>query len=217
MVFLGLLIGGILLWTIISGIMSINYAWKECVADGDASRFMSYVFSTISGNWIAIIGILILCLPVWLILSLVIGGGKKEYQQQDSQYSHDQDSQYGTVRNPENLPETVVSQHTGRGAPKQITVGRSSVCNIKVDDKYADVSREHAVITISNNALLMEDKSSFGTYVNGKKMHNAKFHIYQGDHIRLGYRYMLPWSDINRFFPEGNSAKTRLIHREDNL
>jgi len=54
----------------------------------------------------------------------------------------------------------------------QISIGRSSDNTIFIDDKK--ISRKHAVLSLINNRLQIEDlKSSNGTFVNGERIHNV--------------------------------------------
>jgi hypothetical protein len=76
-VFLIILIAIVVLWAIISGLIAIVKTWRYCVAIGDSSKFMSYVFKQTGGSWIVVIGIIILCIPIWIILSIVIASKKK--------------------------------------------------------------------------------------------------------------------------------------------
>ncbi len=52
---------------------------------------------------------------------------------------------------------------------KELTIGRSDVCDIKIDDKK--ISRTHAKFNIVDDELVITDlDSSNGTFVNGKKI-----------------------------------------------
>ena len=200
------LIGIILITTFVSGIISIRYAWLNAIAKGDASGFMGDVFSNIWGNWIAVIGILVLCLPVWLILSMVVnaknrrrhGGGTSIFQATNRYEEGTNQSGASTRRFDGN--QTSAGRATQRIArPQKITIGRNRYCDIKVDDQYQDVSRNHATIT-KGESLVFEDNSSFGSFVNGQKVHHAQAPINQNDHIRLGYKYLLSWNEISKHF-----------------
>jgi uncharacterized membrane protein YhaH (DUF805 family) len=93
----------------------------------------------------------------------------------------------------------------------QITIGRSNSCDITVDEKYEDVSRNHAVIRIEEGILIFEDTSSNGSYINGKRIHHTRWFIHKSDRVLLGKNYTLRWGDIERFFPNyhDNERKTR--------
>jgi hypothetical protein len=71
-VFLIVLIALTVLWAIISGIIAIVKTWQYCIAVGKSSVFLSYVFKQMGGNLITIIGITILCIPIWILLAIVI-------------------------------------------------------------------------------------------------------------------------------------------------
>ncbi|MDR2971636.1 MAG: FHA domain-containing protein [Bacteroidales bacterium] len=204
LVIISILVGSILIWTIISGILSISRAWKLCVAERSSSKFISHIFSTISGSWMGIFGIIILCMPVWLILSIAVSGkGKKPpiLQERDLQ----KQSMQGTELQDTNLREEVSEDNIRKtqriNMPLKVTIGRNQSCDITVDDKYEDVSRTHAVLSYENSFLMIEDKSTNGSFINGQKLHQAKRRIQQGDIITIGRNYTLLWQDINRFFP----------------
>jgi hypothetical protein len=62
-------------------------------------------------------------------------------------------------------------------------VGRSPSADIVLDD--ATVSRRHAVIAVQNGqTVLLDDRSSHGVLVNGKRIQRAALH--NGDLIHLG-------------------------------
>ncbi|MDR2651184.1 MAG: hypothetical protein LBC68_02550 [Prevotellaceae bacterium] len=65
------------LWAIISGIIAIVKTWRYCIMLGKSSVFLSYVFQQMGGNLITIIGIIILCIPIWILLSIVVAVKKK--------------------------------------------------------------------------------------------------------------------------------------------
>jgi uncharacterized membrane protein YhaH (DUF805 family) len=81
-----------------------------------------------------------------------------------------------------------------------INIGRDSSCDIRVDDRFEDVSRHHATITEESGALIFEDRSSNGSSVNGQRLHHSRKVIQNGDRIILGANCILSWNDINRFF-----------------
>ena len=183
------------IWALVSGIIAISRAWRVSIAKGDASGFMSDVFSGIGGNWIAVLGIILLCFPVWLVLSIVVSGKKKNVSPAEP-VPFDQRltmrDERATIQ--ENAP-TIFAQS------KRITIGRNPDCDISVDEKQGSVSRNHAVLFIEDGALVIEDDSTNGTYVNGQKLHCARRGIKPGDQIRIGFNYILSWNDINSYFP----------------
>lgn len=69
-----LAIAGIsVLIAIVSGLLAIVRTWVYCMAVRDSTKFLPYVFKQTSGEKTAIIGIVILCIPVWIVLSIIIG------------------------------------------------------------------------------------------------------------------------------------------------
>lgn len=71
-IFAIIFVGGIVLYTLISGLRAIIITWKYCMAVGSSKEFFHYVMEGTGGNVFVILGILILCIPVYLILSLLI-------------------------------------------------------------------------------------------------------------------------------------------------
>ena len=89
----------------------------------------------------------------------------------------------------------------------KITVGRNHSCDIIVDERYEDVSRNHITISKDGANIVLEDNSSFGTYINGQRVHHSQSVIRTGDEIKLGREYRLSWNEINKFFSD-NSRNT---------
>jgi len=67
----------IVLWTLISGLNAIIITWQNCMAVGSTDGFFKDIWSGTGGNVILILGILLLCVPVYLILSIRISIKKK--------------------------------------------------------------------------------------------------------------------------------------------
>ena len=65
-----------------------------------------------------------------------------------------------------------------------LTIGRKNTNSIPILDKH--VSGSHAVISIKNNRLFIEDlHSTNGTFINGKQL-NGKLQLSNKDEIRIG-------------------------------
>ena len=73
-----IVIGLGVLWALVSGTIAIVDSWRYCVAMGSAKPFFSNAVRGIGGNWIAVFGIVLLCLPVWLLLSIVISSKRRQ-------------------------------------------------------------------------------------------------------------------------------------------
>lgn len=100
-----------------------------------------------------------------------------------------------------------MNQMTRNGAASpMIRIGRGVDCDIIVDDRYASVSRHHAIIYREGNGYVFVDDSSNGTLINNQRIHHGKQYVYQGDQIVLGRDYLLNWSEIRKFFPELSGA-----------
>jgi FHA domain/DUF1707 SHOCT-like domain len=89
----------------------------------------------------------------------------------------------------EQLRATLTTQRSGLlGAPSlvssgQITLGRSSSCQLVFDDDT--VSRRHAALVLKHGAWHVVDLgSSNGTYVNGRRVIEAE--VRPGDELTLG-------------------------------
>jgi uncharacterized membrane protein YhaH (DUF805 family) len=96
-----------------------------------------------------------------------------------------------------------------------ITIGRSRSSDIRIDDRYEDVSRDHARIRSEGASLILEDNSMNGSYVNGQRINRTQRVIQRGDEIRLGRNYVLSWNEISRFFPV--AGRSRDTQRRDRL
>ena len=83
-----------------------------------------------------------------------------------------------------------------------ITIGRSSMSDILVDEQWDTVSNNHASLSWRDDTLIFTDHSRNGSTVRGQIVHNREVFIYPGDQIRLGGAYELQWSDIRRYFPQ---------------
>lgn len=68
------------------------------------------------------------------------------------------------------------------GARPQVTIGRSSSCDLALP--HTNVSRVHAVVRVLGRQLVLEDRSSFGTWVNGQRTTSRA--LEQGDVVRIG-------------------------------
>ncbi len=79
----------------------------------------------------------------------------------------------------------------------KITIGRDSTCDIRINDSYEGVSRNHAVIYFENGRIFFEDNSTNGSFINGSPLNYGRKEIRTGDTIYLGKHYCLLWSDIN--------------------
>lgn len=82
------------------------------------------------------------------------------------------------------------------GARREVTIGRSSSCDITVSATNTSASRNHATISKDNGRYLYCDHSSNGSYVNGTKVHNRTVEIRQGDRIEVAGE-TISWSRIN--------------------
>jgi hypothetical protein len=68
------------------------------------------------------------------------------------------------------------------GTRPLLTLGRGSTCDMILP--HESVSRVHAVIRCVGGEMILDDRSTYGTYVNGKRVRSQK--VAPGDAIRLG-------------------------------
>ena len=80
---------------------------------------------------------------------------------------------------------------------KTIKIGRHDSNDIVVNESNSLVSKFHAVITKNDDGtFLYEDRSTNGTKINGKIIHNQTVTIVPGDEILLAGQYHLLWNLI---------------------
>lgn len=79
---------------------------------------------------------------------------------------------------------------------KKITIGRGRDCDIRLDDSSDNVSRRHAIITVTPfGKMKLFDTSSNGTFVNGVKVEkNTGVRIRRGDNINFAHITDLDWN-----------------------
>lgn len=82
------------------------------------------------------------------------------------------------------------------GAKREVTIGRSSSCDITVPATNTSASRNHATISKDNGCYFYCDHSSNGSYINGIRIHNSTVEIRQGDRIEVAGE-IISWSRIN--------------------
>ena len=77
---------------------------------------------------------------------------------------------------------------------KDYNIGRSSSNSVILDD--VTVSREHAILTVSNNSPYIKDTNSTnGTYVNNELIQECK--LKSGDKIQIG-KYLLLLTEVSK-------------------
>ena len=82
---------------------------------------------------------------------------------------------------------------------KRITIGRSTDCDIVINDQTDNVSRRHAVITFDLfGRMTISDTSSNGTFINDQRMlKGASLPVTREDKVRLGKAWILDWNTIS--------------------
>ncbi|MCX7610869.1 MAG: FHA domain-containing protein [Ignavibacterium sp.] len=94
---------------------------------------------------------------------------------------------------------------------KVIKIGRGKDNDIVVENQY--VSKEHAIIKIFTNSIVIEDlNSTNGTFINGKKISSSS--IKETDEIILGKNYIL---DIRKVLHKDNRIKTPIEITNKNI
>jgi len=84
---------------------------------------------------------------------------------------------------------------------REITIGRSSNCDIYLDPRCDYASNMHATIYYNGQHLVFRDTSTNGTIINGRLYKHQEVIIHHGDQIVLAGKYPLPWQKIDSFFP----------------
>jgi|WetSurMetagenome_2_1015567.scaffolds.fasta_scaffold76217_2 hypothetical protein len=84
---------------------------------------------------------------------------------------------------------------------REVNVGRAPDSDILINQQFLYASNKHAVIFYNGSSLMFRDTSSNGTTINNIMIRNQTVPINQGDKILLAGKYILSWSEINRFFP----------------
>lgn len=88
---------------------------------------------------------------------------------------------------------------------KTYTIGRYPEADIILTTNFC--SRDHAKLTISDNGkILLQDTSSNGTNIKGKKVHQQTVEVNYGDEILFAGVEKLDWSKIEK--PETKPAET---------
>ena len=100
---------------------------------------------------------------------------------------------------------------------KTYKVGRYPDADIVLTLNFC--SRNHALLTVTgNNKILLQDYSSNGTTVSGKKLNNQTIEIKHGDEVLFGGVEKLDWSKIEKpqsppIVPSSPHPATQLIKR----
>lgn len=68
------------------------------------------------------------------------------------------------------------------GAVPTLSIGRSRECGLVLP--HTGVSREHAIVRVLGRTALIEDRSTFGTFVNGQRVSSRE--LQPGDRISIG-------------------------------
>ena len=93
------------------------------------------------------------------------------------------------------------------------SVGRAEDCDHVILDPQKRVSRKHCVVTSNSNGLFIEDNSSNGTFVNGKRIPKGeKVRLNHSDRVMLSGSYPLNVAQIMGL----DNESTRILNRQDN-
>jgi uncharacterized membrane protein YhaH (DUF805 family) len=163
-------------------------------------------------GWWMFISLVPLVGSLWLLVLLLTEGerGSNEYGP-DPKAADDSGRTDSYVPTEQAQPFGEYNRRTAQPvqAPQQtkISIGRDYSCNIRVDNSFDDVSRNHATLAMKGDTLMFEDNSTNGSYVNGQRVHHSQQPVCRGDKIVLGKNYTLSWSDINLYFPDGKAGR----------
>lgn len=89
---------------------------------------------------------------------------------------------------------------------REILIGRSDNCDIRLDSRCQYASGEHGVIYSDGSRLMYRDTSANGTVINNVKVHHRAVTLHRGDIIMIAGRYRLKWSHIDSFLRSGREA-----------
>lgn len=85
---------------------------------------------------------------------------------------------------------------------REVTIGRSTNCDIYLDQRCAYASNEHGKIYYDGAQLMYQDTSTNGTLINNVSVRKRAVPIKRGDVIMIAGKYLLPWNQIDSFFPD---------------
>jgi len=95
---------------------------------------------------------------------------------------------------------------------RQITIGRDKSSDIVIGDSTGRVSRNHATLHVDDQRFVLDDHSSNGTSVNGKKICHSSMEVQRGDRIVFGKTANLSWRAVDRLTARPRATKSlRLI------
>lgn len=84
---------------------------------------------------------------------------------------------------------------------REVTIGRSTNCDIYLDQRCIYASNMHGTIYYDGNQLMFKDTSSNGTLVNNIMVKKRAVPIRRGDSIMIAGKYPINWNQIDSFFP----------------
>ena len=84
---------------------------------------------------------------------------------------------------------------------REVTIGRSTNCDIYLDQRCIYASNMHGTIYYDGNQLMFKDTSSNGTLVNNIMVKKRTVPIHRGDSIMIAGKYSINWNQIDSFFP----------------
>lgn len=84
---------------------------------------------------------------------------------------------------------------------REVTIGRSTNCDIYLDARCQYASNMHGTIYYDGNQLMYRDTSSNGTMINNISVRKRAVPIHRGDTIMIAGKYPINWKQIDSFFP----------------
>jgi hypothetical protein len=80
----------------------------------------------------------------------------------------------------------IAGRHTGAEFPiendQELVIGRADDADLRIDDET--ISRKHAILSVKNGEIMVEDCSKNGTFVNGHAVLSS--HLANGDQVHIG-------------------------------
>lgn len=103
-------------------------------------------------------------------------------------------------------------------ANREISIGRSSSCDISLGESAEYASSFHGTIFMNGTQLMYKDMSTNGTIINNMVVNNNTVPINHGDTILIAGKYPISWGQIDALLsPSSNTFHQTKILNSDNM
>lgn len=103
-------------------------------------------------------------------------------------------------------------------ANREISIGRSSSCDISLGESAEYASSFHGTIFMNGTQLMYKDMSTNGTIINNMVVNNNTVPINHGDTILIAGKYPISWEQIDALLsPSSNTFHQTKILNSDNM